>query len=543
MQLREYQETFATNLAQALAAGKRKVVGQLPTGGGKTVVFSAISNRYISKSSKSVLILVHRKELLQQTRKTLYNAFGIVAHPIVSGVKYIPPSPVYVGMVESVNRRISRINNIGLVIIDEAHIAAFNKIHQFFPEQFIIGVTATPQASSRKNPMKNHYDDIICSIDIPELIASGFLAQNITIAPKEVVNRAELAVKGGEFQDGFMAEKFSAPKYIQSTIHAYEKYSRGKKTIIFNVTVEHSLRVTEAFRIAGYNCRHIDGTTPKHEREAAFLWLKNNPDAILCNVGIATTGFDEPTIETVIVNKATMSMPLWLQMSGRGGRITETKSAFTIIDMGGNATTHGDWCDGRDWNDIFHNPRKPGKSQVAPVKSCFQCDAIIPVSAKTCKFCGYVYPTEEIQDENNVMKDFIVVTKGIDVRAVIEAHKEKKEYYPFFLIGKQIAVEAKNNSKTLGPKELEVVLKTLHDLTKQWCHEKGKSFNQWHREKAEENLYVELAKLYKSWTPPVPIPSAAIKPNHIEKKPVKAQVPAGPFIKPISMTAAYDITL
>jgi superfamily II DNA or RNA helicase len=556
MQLRHYQEKFKALLSAKLASGIRKVLGQLPTGGGKTVCFSAISYSYVQKEkakaatlhsepAKSVLILVHRKELLQQTRKTLYNLYGIAAHAIVAGVKYIPPAEVYVGMVESVGRRINRIKNIGLVIIDEAHIAAFNKIHAFFPTQYIIGVTATPKSASKKNPMKNHYDDIVCSIDIPELIELGFLAQNITIAPKEVVSRAELAVKGGEFQDGFMAEKFSSPKYIQSTIHAYEKYAKDKKTIVFNVTVDHSHKVTAAFRLAGYNCRHIDGGTPKAERDAAFQWLKNTPDAILCNVGIATTGFDEPTIECVIVNKATMSMPLWLQMAGRGGRITDSKSAFTIIDMGGNAITHGDWCDARDWEDIFKNPVKPGKATgLAPVKSCTNCDAIIAASARVCKFCGYEYPAAEIEDEKNVMKDFIVVTKGINVREVIEAHKDKKDYYSFFQIGKQVASDARKTVPSMGEKELAVILEHYHKVCRDWCHEKNKKYNQWHREKAEENLYVELARLYPKWAPPIQLPEQNWKKKSLPALTESTTPNHQPFIKPVaSITTQYDITL
>lgn len=556
MQLRHYQEKFVNGLAVKLAQGIRKLIGQLPTGGGKTVCFATIANRYISKSSKSVLILVHRKELLDQTRRTLYNLYGINAHPIVAGVKYIPAAKVYVGMVESVGRRINRIKNIGLVIIDEAHIAAFNKLHQYFPEQFIIGVTATPQSASKKNPLKNHYNDIVCSIDIPDLIKEGFLAQNITIAPKEVVDRAELAKKGNDFDDAIMGAKFSQPKYIQSTIYAYQKHALGKKTIIFNATVEHSLKVTEAFRKAGYNCRHIDGDTPKAERDAAFRWLKITPDAILCNVGIATTGFDEPTIEAVIVNKGTMSMPLWLQMSGRGGRIVDEKfiaekqreypyplslkKMFTIIDMGGNAVTHGDWCDPRDWEYIFKNPKKPSqKEAAAPSKSCDRCDAIIPASARICKWCGFEFPINEINDEEQVMKEFIVVTKGINVKEIINAHKDRKEYFTFFHIAIRVAEEAKNNIKSLTEKELPVILNRCNELAKQWCHEKGKKFNQWHRQTIEVKLYEELKKRYPKWEPPIQLP----EPYNPQPKSQSTASFIKPVVGPSLSTSLYDITL
>ena len=216
MQLRNYQEKAVNEVAIKLASGVRKVVLQIATGAGKTVMFSAIANRYTTKSPKSVLILVHRKELLVQTRRTLYNAFGIAAQAIEAGMRTVPTAKVYVAMVESVARRIPK--NIGLVIIDEAHIAAFNKIHDYFPEQFIIGFTATPKSASKKHPMKDFYQDIVCGIDIPELIEQKNLCQNITFSPKDVVDRSGLAMKGGDFDEAKMSSEFAAPKFINNTV-------------------------------------------------------------------------------------------------------------------------------------------------------------------------------------------------------------------------------------------------------------------------------------------------------------------------------------
>ena len=196
MQLRTYQEKSTNEVAVKLSKGKRKIVFQLATGGGKTIIFSSISKRYTDKSSKSVLILVNRKELLQQTRRTLYNAFGINCQVIIAGMKNVPVAPVYVGMIESTIRRIP--NNIGLVIIDEAHIASFNKIHDHFLTQFIIGFTATPLSANRKKPMKMFYEDIVCGIDIPDLIKEKHLSQNVTYAPKDSVDRNELTIKNGD---------------------------------------------------------------------------------------------------------------------------------------------------------------------------------------------------------------------------------------------------------------------------------------------------------------------------------------------------------
>lgn len=506
--LEYYQESAVYKVGQKLAAGLKSVLFQLATGGGKTVVFSAICRRYTFKSRRSVLILVHRKELLQQSRRTLYNGFGIISQPIIAGMNVVPHAPVYVGMVESVNRRIERIRDrIGLVIIDECHLANFNKIHKHFPNALILGFTATPLAASRKDPLKNYYQDIVCGVDIPELIKLNKekqergLCQNITFCPKDTVDRKSLKIKNGEFDEGLMALNFSKPKNVINTVTAYEKYAPGTKAIIFNCNVDHSLKVTAAFRDKGYDCRHVDGDTPSGERETIFEWFATTPGAILCNVGIATTGFDEPTIEAVIVNRSTMSLPLWLQMCGRGGRPTLAKNAFYIIDMGGNALAHGDWCDPRNWEDIFWNPPKPsdGKGN-APVKDCPQCDAIVAAQARTCPHCGFEFPRkpEELEKE---MEEFVSITKGIDVKQVIENNKHRKEYYPFFEIGDTLAKNAKQVVPKMTDENATFILHQYDEKAQEWCAAVGKKYNKWHRDKAKEHLFSKLKEKFPDWQP------------------------------------------
>lgn len=507
--LRHYQNKFVENISIKLAEGKRKVVAQLSTGGGKTQCFSAISHRYTAKSPKSVLILVHRKELLQQTRKTLFNAFNISSQVIVAGMKYIPPAKVYVGMIESVMRRIPQIKDIGLVIIDEAHIAAFNKIHVHFPTQFIIGFTATPLSANKKHPMNEFYEDIVCGVDIPELIKDGHLCQNITIAPKDTVERSKLTIKNGEFDDHFMGQVFSKPRYINNTVQSYLKYAAGTKAIVFNVTMDHSRAVNDAFILAGLPSRHLDSTMSATERMHTLNWFKHTPGAILNNVGIATMGFDEPTIETVIVNSSMMSMPLWLQKCGRGSRPTETKSMFRILDMGENWCTLGDWDMQRDWEGMFSPPpRARDKAGVAPVKHCPGCDAIIAVQARECQHCGYLFPAKE-QELEQELGEFVVVTSGIDVRAVIEANRARKEYYPFFKIGKDIAISAAKSIPRMDDEIAGFILAKYESLAKEWCHAVSKKYNQWHQERAREHLYNELAERFKKWENPLKKQEAA----------------------------------
>ena len=502
MKLRKYQEEFVSNLSNTLRTS-RKVCAQLATGGGKTIVFSAISKRYTDKSSKSVLILVHRQELLQQTRKTLFNVYGIDSFCIVAGVKYVPPAKVYLGMVESTNRRMVKIKNVGLVIIDECHIAVFNKMHKHFEEEYIIGFSATPLSSNKKEPLKNYYDQLVCGIDIPELIENKFLCQNITRAPKDVVDRNELSLKNGEFDEAQMSAAFSKPRYIHNTVTAYEKYSFNKKVIIFNVNISHSLEVKDAFMSAGYNCKHLDSYCNKEERLDVLKWFKETPDAILCNVGIATTGFDEPSIETVIINKAVMSMTLWLQMCGRGARATEMKSVFNIIDMGGNALTHGDWSQSRDWNGIFLNPPKPSDGNgIAPIRSCGNCEAIIPASQKICQYCGFEQPKKAVPVEQAI-SDFVILTKNIDPEKLLKENEDKKDYYVFFKMGNDLANAAKETIASLTDEYINFIVQKYYELGKEWakkCKDK-KRFNDWHKDQAKIHLYFQLKKNYPEWSP------------------------------------------
>lgn len=114
--------------------------------------------------------------------------------------------------------------------------------------------------------------------------------------------------------------------------------------------------VYETFREAGFDVRHLDNTSSTEERKDILHWFKHTPNAILTSVGILTTGFDEPTVETIILNRATKSLTLYFQMIGRGSRKLETKNEFTVIDLGNNAARFGLWSDPVNWQHIFKSP-------------------------------------------------------------------------------------------------------------------------------------------------------------------------------------------
>ncbi|MAZ29511.1 MAG: DEAD/DEAH box helicase [Cytophagaceae bacterium] len=334
---------------------------QLPTGGGKTVIFSEIVRRYIAEKKKKVVILTHRIELSKQTSKML-TGFNVPNMVINSKVKTLEGNEhymCYVAMVETLNNRLQDgqidIEDVGLVIIDEAHYNSFRKLFSYFEKAFILGVTATPLSSNVKLPMKDNYRKLIVGESISSLIDKGFLAKagihsyDVGLGTLQIGINGDYTVKSSEilYTGHIMQEKL---------LSAYEERAKGTKTLIFNNGINTSRYVYETFREAGYDVRHLDNTHSNKERKEILKWFKHTPGAILTSVSILTTGFDEPTVETIILNRATRSLTLYFQMIGRGSRILPNKDKFQVIDLGNNMARFGRWDAPMDWNDIFHYP-------------------------------------------------------------------------------------------------------------------------------------------------------------------------------------------
>ena len=333
---------------------------QLPTGGGKTVIFSEMVRQYLKNHDKKVLVMTHRIELCNQT-STMLTSFG-VENKVVNSKANLDDQASYscfVATVETLNNRLNDgkldISDIGLVIIDEAHYNSFTKLFKFFETSFILGVTATPLSSNKELPMKDNYNELIAGETIEALIENEFLARaevfqyDMGLTSLEVGSNGDYTVKSSE-------DLYSSPAMLQKLVDAYKKHSLGKKTLIFNNGINTSINVYYAFKQAGIPIMHLDNTATKKQRDQILQWFKETPNAILTSVSILTTGFDEPTIDTIILNRATKSLTLYYQMIGRGSRILNNKSKFTVVDLGNNYYRFGPWGADLDWQMIFKSP-------------------------------------------------------------------------------------------------------------------------------------------------------------------------------------------
>ena len=362
-QLYHYQKGAIQKIFQCFesAVDDYHLLYQLPTGGGKTVIFSEIVSQYLKTQNKKVLVMTHRIELCKQTSNVL-SEFGVRNKVVDSKAKLDDQKEYdcFVAMVETLNNRLKDdkldISDIGLVIIDEAHYNSFTKLFKFFEKSFILGVTATPLSSNIELPMTDNYNELIVGESIESLIENNFLAKanmfsyNVGLTSLVVGANGDYTVKSSE-------DLYTNNEMLSKLMDAYNERCMNKKTLIFNNGINTSLFVYDLFKRAGLPIAHLDNTTTKKERSNILKWFKETPNAILTSVSILTTGFDEPSVEAIILNRATKSLTLYYQMIGRGSRIFKNKNSFDVVDLGNNFHRFGPWgSTNLDWHRIFKYP-------------------------------------------------------------------------------------------------------------------------------------------------------------------------------------------
>lgn len=430
---------------------EQRCLYHLDTGGGKTALFSFLSKEFISTSNEGVLILAHREELIQQTVNTLFN-IGVKSESIVSKKKYLNHSArVYAGMIETVNNRLNKnpyfLPKIGLVIVDEAHLMLFPKIFVHFPEAKILAVTATPGTQitektfrdvggekmeyTQKFGLHKIYHNFISGYPMANLLEDGVLVPELVFKDTQI-NRDELKVDNKT--NDFKPENNHTKKMC--VVENYEKFAKGKKTIIFTSSTKQNLSVFNDFKDRGYeNVRLFDSINKEEsgDRKETLLWYKETPDAVLINTGCFVAGFDETTIQAVILDLSTASLMKYKQSVGRGGRSTKKifKDHFLLIDLGGNVDTFGKWSDPVDWEELFYYTSKclPKKEALDNITFCKGCDMIIPATIIECPFCGFIKPIKEpVLSKETVHVAELVYPSGEKIVKYCELYSKDKNF-------------------------------------------------------------------------------------------------------------------
>jgi DNA repair protein RadD len=389
--LRDYQ-------AQAvdLIEKTTKALYVLPTGGGKTVIATELILRSVNRGER-VLVTTHRREILRQTSLKIPIDHGLIQAGLNIDLEY----PVQVASIQTLWARCMRTDKIplpaaNLIIIDEAHhvgARTWRLILEAYPNARRIGLTATPCRSDGKG-LGNYFDELVEGPQIPELIDRGCLIKTIYYAPAEPDLKG-VETRQGDYVINQLADRMNRDDLIGDIVSNWHKLAQRRKTLVFCVDVAHSVHVKDEFLKSGVKAEHVDGSTPKAERDAILARLASGETELVSNCMVLTEGFDLPAIGCIVLARPTKQLGLFRQMAGRGLRPAPGKSNLILIDHSGAVYRHGLLEDPVEWTlDVTkraENPTHAKRDQqtISRLVECSQCGAL-RTGGEACPHCGFL---------------------------------------------------------------------------------------------------------------------------------------------------------
>lgn len=335
----------------------------MPTGTGKTVLFSEIVKMGFEKDRK-ILLVVHRIELVDQITRHLESK-GIQVGLIVAGKNSDYSLIIQVASIQTLSRREHPEAN--LVIIDECHHAkaeTYKKLWEIYQDAKFLGVTATPVRLSGEG-FEELFDELIVSMPIQNFINQGYLVP-ITHYVCSNPDLKGVKKRQGDYMTKMLSNVMMDNSIMSDLVEGYKEKCMNKSAIVFAVDVEHSKEIAIRYKSEGINAAHIDANTPKPEREKILSDFKNGIIKVVSNVEIITEGFDFPECEVIQLARPTKSLALYLQMVGRVMRPAKNKKEGIVLDNAGLWLEHGLSTLDREWS--LYGLKEKHKKQYFEVK-------------------------------------------------------------------------------------------------------------------------------------------------------------------------------
>lgn len=348
MPLRPYQATMVQLVERAFSHGHRRLVVQVPTGGGKTVIAAEIVRRL----RRRVLYVVPSVEIFEQTAAKL-RAVGIVPELLDAGSwPRLRDQRVVLAMAQTLQRRLVHVHGStwwpDLIIVDEAHrlLDAHVGMLSVFPSPSI-ALTATPVRLDGKLLSKT-WPITICGPSVADLQRFGALCEVETLE-LPIVDLRSARIRAGDYEQADLERRFIAGHAHREAARAWSQHLRGRKTIAFCPGRDLSQRLARSLRAVGARAAHLDGDTPNDKRAATLAALRAGELDVVTNCGLFIEGLDLPTVDGLIICTSTLSTSRWLQMAGRGMRAAPGKSNLLLIDHGRCSERLGAVDATRDW--------------------------------------------------------------------------------------------------------------------------------------------------------------------------------------------------
>lgn len=380
--LRDYQKDAIDKIRKSYKNGYKSPILVLPTGGGKTIIFSYIAHATIQKNN-NVLILVHRDSLFKQTSKTLIQ-FG-VRHGLIGagyGANY-----TYNCQIAKIGTMANRLDKFkpNLIIIDECHHATastYKKIINAYPDAKVLGVTATPCRTDGVG-LSDMFDDMIIGSSINNLIDHKYLVSPRIYVPPTNIDLSEVKITGGDYNRNQLESAVNRPKITGDVVSHYKKMCNGLPGIVFCVSVKHAEHVASEFCNSGIIAHSVHGGMKQGEIDNILNGLYTGKIDVITSCDLISEGTDIPAVGCVMLLRPTISESLYLQQIGRALRPFEGKEFAIVLDHVGNTLKHGHPCDDREWSldAVKKSKRKSGEKNI---------------NIKTCKSCFYTFQHKNI---------------------------------------------------------------------------------------------------------------------------------------------------
>lgn len=334
-ELRPYQQEAREAIHAEWNKGLKRTLLVLPTGSGKTIVFSAVIEDKVREGRK-ILVLAHRGELLQQAADKLEASTGLRCSVEKAEESCLESwFRVTVGSVQTLMResRLMRFasDHFGTIIVDEAHHClseSYQRILNHFDQAEVLGVTATPDRGDMRN-LGQFFESLAYEYTLPRAIKEGYLCPIKAMTIPLKIDLAGVAIQSGDFKAADLGN--SLDPYLDQIADEMIKHCKGRKTVVFLPLIETSKKFCRVLQSKGFIAAEVNGESK--DREEILNDFENGKYEVLCNSMLLTEGWDCPDVSCVVVLRPTKVRSLYCQMVGRGTRLAEGKSDLLLLDF------------------------------------------------------------------------------------------------------------------------------------------------------------------------------------------------------------------